>query len=305
MASRTWSRMPWPPGLLLSRPQGVARARVVAALTALQLASCGGGGSGTVPASSSGTPNAASSAPAAADVAVQRRTTVAQRVYLGIPRVPADFVLDAAPAGATGPVATAHLKSSDVGSPSSTPRHELCSNDAAEALGWSEQRASWQGSYSDLVETNVSGRVFEFVRVPRVDTTARLRHRVFKCSYLDRSGTDLDADAGAAGLLQPMPVGVDALRTVAEYLWQFTAFNNADHVVLSSSAAAMAGGQVVWQIEMARLSRGATSVDCDRIDRLAWTHTADSASGAMTRRLETLESFRARRENGVVQLCTN
>ena len=63
-----------------------------------------------------------------------------------------------------------------------------------------------------------------------------LRHRVLRCSWLDRSGTDLDVDSGAAGVLKPAPVSVEALRDLAEYLWQFTAFNNADHVVLASAA---------------------------------------------------------------------
>jgi hypothetical protein len=183
------------------------------------------------------------------------------------------------------------------------PRHEACTDDDAEALGWSEQRATWQGAYADLVETNGSERLFEFVRVPRADPTARLRHRIFKCAYLDRRGTDLDAQAGAAGVLRPAPLDLAALQAVTEYLWQFTAHNNADHVVLASGAASATGGPLAWRVDMARLTRGATAADCDRIDRLAWVHTADVASGALTRRLETLETFRARRENGVVQLC--
>jgi hypothetical protein len=286
-----------------SRPQTAVAAVALAVHASLLLGGCGGGGSGA--ASTSSAPSAAASAPTPADDTMQRRSAMAEKVYLGVPRVPAGFVLDAAPAGATGPVATQHLKNTDLGATAPTPRHEVCSDDPAEALAWSELRASWQGTYSDLVETNASERVFEFVRVPRSDTTARLRHRIFKCAYLDRAGTDLDAGSGAAGVIRPTPVSLEALKAAAEYLWQFTAFNNADHVVLTSSATTASSGQAAWQIEMARLTRGATAADCDRIDRLAWTHVADLASGALTRRLETLETFRARRENGVVQVCPN
>jgi len=305
MASRSSFRPPRPRGPMPSRPQTALAAVAPAALASLLLAGCGGGGGGSGAASSASVPSAAASAPPTADDATQRRAAMAEKLYLGVPRVPAGFSLDAAPAGATGPVATQHLKNTDLGATAPTPSHEVCSNDPAEALAWSELRASWQGAYSDLVETTVSERVFEFVRVPRSDTTARLRHRIFKCAYLDRAGTDLDADTGAAGLLKPAPVSVEALRTAAEYLWQFTAFNNADHVVLASSAMTASSGQAAWRIEMARLTRGANAADCDRIDRLAWTHVADPASGVLMRRLETLETFRARRENGVVQVCPN
>jgi hypothetical protein len=279
-----------------------AVAATVAALGALLVVGCGGGGSGAPGPTGS---SAAVSAPSAADATAQRRAAIAEKTYAGVPRVPDGFALDAPPAGGSGPVATLHLKNTDIGATSATSRHEVCSDDAAEALGWSELRADWQGSYSDLVETNASERMFEFVRVPRSDTTARLRHRVFKCAFLDRAGSDLDADDGPAGRLKALPVGVATLRTLTEYLWQFTAFNNADHVVLASGALAATDGQAAWQIEMARLTRGATATDCDRIDRLGWTHSVNTATGTITRRLDTLETFRARRDNGVVQICPN
>jgi hypothetical protein len=268
------------------------------------LAACGGGGGASSPTpSSSPASSPAATAPGASDDTA-RRSAIAEKVYVGAPRVPDGFLVETVPAGITGPTATSHLKNTDLGAASPTPRFEVCSNDAAEALAWSEQRAAWQGSYSDLVETNASERMFEFVRVPRADTSARLRHRIFRCSWLDRTTTDLDVDSGAAGTLKALPVAIGTLQFTSEYLWQFTAFNNADHVVLSSAAAAVAAGQVGWRIEMARLTRGATAADCDRIDRLAWTHVADVAAGTLTRRLETLETFRTRRENGVAQACS-
>jgi hypothetical protein len=284
-------------------PAGTALAALwVGALTA-----CGGGGGsgpGTAATTGSTPTSAATSAPGLADETA-RRTAIAEKLYVGVPRVPAGFYVEPTPPGITGPLATLHLLNTDLGSTAPTPRYEACSNDAAEALAWSEQRASWRGSYSDLVETNASERLFEFVRVPRADATARLRHRILRCDWLDRAATDLDADSGAAGTLKALPVGIEALQFASEYLWQFTRFNNADHVVLTAGAAGAAGGQAGWRIEMARLTRGATAADCDRIDRLAWTHVADVAGGVLTRRLETLETFRARRDNGVVQLCTD
>jgi hypothetical protein len=55
---------------------------------------------------------------------------------------------------------------------------------------------------------------------------------------------------------------------------------------------------------MARLTRGTLAGECDRIDVLRWTHTATVATGALARRLETTQTFRAKRENGIVQICS-
>jgi hypothetical protein len=306
-------RLPEPnPGLRLPHaPAARRRATLAAALATLAAAGCGGGGGSdggatatSATAASAANPAAAAAAAAPVDDTRARRLAAAEQLYAGTPRVPEGFRLDPAPAGASGAVATLHLKNADLpGAAGGEARWELCASDPAVALGWSELRASWQGSYADLVETNASEAMFEFVRVPRGDTSARLRHRVFRCSWLDRSGSDLDAVAGVAGVFKAVPVSETALRGLVEYLWQFTAFNNADHVVLASVATPAAGGQVAWRIEMVRLLRAAMAGECDRIERLAWTHAADAAGGALTRRLDLLESFRARRENGVVQLC--
>jgi hypothetical protein len=246
---------------------------------------------------------AAPQAPAASSSASTEQA-IAEQLYAGMPRVPAGFYVDTVPAGATGSIATTHLKNTDLGAASNAPRYELCTDDMAQAIAWSETRTTSQGGYADLVETNTSNRMWELVRVPRSDVTARLRQRVFKCGYLDRAGSDLGAESGPAGTLKELPVSAAQLRTLAEYLWQFTAFNNADHVVLRSFGSGDAGGTLTHTIEMARLTRGALAGECDRIDVLRWTHSAEAATGALLRRLDTAQSFRARRDNGVVQLCT-
>jgi hypothetical protein len=266
------------------------------------VSACGGGGGGGAAVA----PAAVSTAPQApaTGAATSTEQGIAEQLYAGTPRLPADFYVDPPAAGATGTVATTHLKNTDVGAAAAGPRYELCTDDQAQALSWSESRATFQGAYADLVETNSSARMWELVRVPRSDSTARLRQRVFKCGYLDRSATDLDAESGPGGVLKELPVTAAALRTAAEYLWQFASFNNADHVVLNSSSASVTGDTIAHTIEMARLTRGAVTGECDRIDVLHWTHTATVATGALVRRLDTTQTFRAKRENGVVQICT-
>jgi hypothetical protein len=287
-----------------------AGARNIAiALLAGLLTGCGGGGdagaSGAVvslPASASPS-NPASAAPAL--TAAQQ--ALAERLYAGTPRTPAGFGVDAAPVGATGQVATVHLKNSDLAPVAAgAARFEVCSDDVAEATAWSEAKAVATTPYADLVESNVTSRAFEFVRVPRGDSGARVRHRVFRCSHLDRSGTDLAAETGAAGNLRARPADGLALQQLSEYLWQFTSHNNADHVVTASLAVGTAtAGALAHAIDMARLVRAAATGGCERIELLRWTHTLDAASGALARRLESTGSFGARRDGGgVVQGCT-
>ena len=259
----------------------------------LLLNACGGGGEPTTPVSGG------------VDAATQEyQRGLAQKAYDGVPRTPADFYSDPPLPGAAGTVATTHLKNSDVSAPSGGTSFELCSDDMAQAIAWSELRATFQAAYSDMVDITGNARAFEVVRVPRVDSTMRLRHRVFKCSYLDRSGSDLPAMTGAAGAVNMRPIAAQMLKDLSEYLWQFTSYNNASTVVLSSAATTgVASGQIGHTIEMVQLTRAATSADCDRLDVLRWTHTAATDTGALQRRLETAATFRARRDNGVVQLC--
>jgi hypothetical protein len=276
----------------------VARARrssewlLLAATAAalLTLAGCGGGSSEDAVAAP-----AVSNAP---DLAI------AQQVYVGTPRTPADFYSESMPVGVTGPVATVHLKNSDVAPAANGARYELCTEDSGQAISWSEMRPSFNGSYADIVDMSSDAQRFEIIRVPRSDSTARLQHRVFRCSYLDRSNTNLDTESGDAGIINARPVDAAGLKRLSEYLWRFTAHNNADHVVLRSSAVSAAAGQLAHAIEMARLSRASSSGDCDTITLLRWTHTADVNSGALQRELRETRSFRARRDNlGTVTLC--
>ena len=153
----------------------------------------------------------------------------------------------------------------------------------AQAIDWSERQATWQGQYSDLVEVSSDTHMFEVVRVPRADVTAMVRHRVFRCDYLDRSSTDLRVDVGAAGSMNQRPLTADELEKLAEYLWQFTMFNNSDYAVESSTRSAN-GGTLTQTIRMGQLVRGAAG-SCDTVQLVDWTHTMNAADGTLTRSL--------------------
>ena len=260
------------------------------------LSACGGGNAAG---SAGGGNSQATSAPSLSAAQLE----AAEKAYAGAPRTPADFLSDPPPLGVTGFVSTAHVRNSDLAIVVST-RFELCSDDVAQAMAWSETETRGLPVYADVVESNTTTQLFEFVRVPRNDSSARIRQRVFRCSYIDRSNSDLNADNGSAGTVALQPFAAADLKNLAEYLWQFTWFNNADFVVLHSWAQSGASNLLEHAIDMARLVHGATAADCDHIDLLRWTHTLNTATGALQRRLDTLSSYGVRMTNGSVQACS-
>jgi len=267
-------------------------------------AACGGGGGGSAAPVSNAQPSSVPAAPvspapstAAADL------SLADRVYKGTQRTPDGFAVEPRPANVTGPLSTRHLKNTDfAGGPQAmSPSYEVCTNDMAQAIAWSESQAMWNGQYSDMSEVHGDARLWEVVRVPRADVTAMLRHRVFRCDYLDRANTDLRADAGAAGSMNQRPLTAVELASLAEYLWQFTMFNNADTVV-ESSTGANGGGSLTHTIRMGQLVRG-VSGGCDTVQIVDWTHTMDTATGALTRALTNVRTFKAKSTAGMTELC--
>jgi hypothetical protein len=271
-----------------------------ALLASVLLSSCGGGSGGAQPSA----PTGQSSAPPPRAVE-QSDVQIAQQLYAGSPRTPAGFYGDQVPSGHEH-VATVHLKNADVDASVSNvdPLFELCTDDWQQAFDWSETSAQRGGEYADLVATNDDARFHEFGRVRAGEPEWYLRSRVFKCSYLDRSAGDLRRPQGAAGVLRRQPLTAEDLRSLSEYLWQFTTYNNFGHIVLKSSGSSP-GAIVTHTLHMASLNRLAYSSTCDRIDVFAWTHTAQVATGELQLSIQPLWSFGARDAGGgVAQLCS-
>ena len=281
--------------------------KLLVVLCASTLAACGGGGSGgtAAPAAVNSQPASAQAAPvvsappstAAADL------TLASRLYKGDERTPAGFDVETRPASVVGTLSTRHLKNTDfaTGPQGISATYEVCTNDMAQAIDWSERQATWQGQYSDLVEVRSDTHIFEVVRVPRTDVTAMIRHRVFRCDYLDRSNTDLRVDVGAAGSMNQRPLTADELEKLSEYLWQFTLFNNSDYVV-ESSTRSISGDALVQTIRMGQLVRGAAGA-CDTVQLSDWTHTMNAADGTLTRALTNVRSFQVKSTSSGATSC--
>jgi hypothetical protein len=270
------------------------------------LAACGGGGSGdAAPAAVNSQPASAPVAPvvsappsmAAADQAL------AGRLYKGDERTPAGFDVEVRPTNVLGTLSTRHLKNTDfaTGPQGLSATYEVCTNDMAQAIDWSERQATWQGQYSDLAEMRSDTHMFEVVRVPRADVTAMIRHRVFRCDYLDRSNTDLRVDVGAAGNMNQRPLTADELETLSEYLWQFTMFNNSDYVVESSTRSTI-GNALVQTIRMGQLVRGAAG-SCDTVQLSEWTHTMNAVDGTLTRSFSNVRSYQVKSTSSGATSC--
>lgn len=272
------------------------------------LTACGGGGGGAGAASpSSSAPPAPASVsapePAPAAAVNSGDLALADRLYQGDARTPAGFDVEDRPDYVTGTLSTRHLKNTDfaTGPQAMSPTFEVCTNDMAQAIEWSERLATWQGQYSDLADVRGDDRLFELVRVPRADVTALVRHRVFRCDYLDRSTTDLRTDSGAAGLMNQRPLTADELEELAEYLWQFTMFNNSDYAV-QSSVSSVSGGSLVQTIRMGQLVRG-TAGSCDTVQVSDWVHTMNPADGSLTRALVPVRSYQVQSSYSGVEGC--
>ena len=285
--------------------QSIRNLLVVVSLSGL--AACGGGGS-----SGTAQPAAVNSQPASAPVApvvsappstAAADLALAGRLYKGDERTPVGFDVETRPASVVGTLSTRHLKNTDfaTGPQGLSTTYEVCTNDMAQAIDWSERQSTWQGQYSDLVEVRGDTHMFEVVRVPRADVTAMIRHRVFRCDYLDRSNTDLRLDAGAAGNMNQRPLTADELEKLSEYLWQFTMFNNSDYVV-ESSTRSTSGNALSQTIRMGQLVRGATGT-CDTVQLRDWAHTMNAADGTLTRSLSNVRSYQVRSTSSGVETC--
>jgi hypothetical protein len=104
-----------------------------------------------------------------------------------------------------------HLKNTDlqVGiAVSGSPVYELSADDFTEALNWSETVAMQQAVYEQLVDTSETDLYFQFTRFSPGTGIPDLTHysRVFKSSFLDRSGYDRSNPGTYLGMITWQPL---------------------------------------------------------------------------------------------------
>jgi hypothetical protein len=222
---------------------------------------------------------------------------IAAALYAGTPRTPAGFAVDPVPAS-FAQVTTSHIKTSQLAAPAAT-LHEVCSDDLNVAVAWSEEVAAQSNPYLELVAMETTPRYYELSRVPRGQPDRYVRLRVLRCAYLDRTGVELSLADGYAGTFNAQPLDAAALRALAEYLWHFTAYNNAGHAVLASESR---GTGLAHTLTIASLERSAGG-SCDRVVVREWTHEAAPATGVLTRSVAALREFGVREETGALRGC--
>ncbi len=255
------------------------------------LSACGGGGSADTP------------APPANSAAIQSAPTlpsdldIIAKLYDPNYSVPDGFFVD--DRAGTAQSYTVH----HVLHPSGA--WERCTDDFEEALAWEDEdnsSRSVSGYYVGAIEND---RYFEFIRELSYDNdvgnigdpTSPGYARVFKCSHLSRDNVDRSALSGYAGTLNVRPVDADAVAGFAEYFWQFSFFpqrhrkvldtwsNGVEHTLLLGFASTQGTGQ------------------CDLIELVEWTFTADTVSGRVDGDFRLVRSFSAELVDGSPRLC--
>ena len=110
------------------------------------------------------------------------------------------------------------------------------------------------------------------------------------------------SDAGSAGLMNQRPLTASELKALAEYLWQFTMFNNSDYAVASSSGSTD-GGVLTHVIRLGKLERG-SSGGCDTVQVSDWTHTMNTTNGALSKTLTAVRTFKVKSTSAGAESCT-
>jgi hypothetical protein len=268
--------------------------RLIPGSVALLLCACGGGGS-----DNSATPSVAT-ATATTGVS-QTNTQIASLIYTDSQRTPVGFDVETAPVFA-GYVATSQLKTTDINT-SAVLHYELCTDDFNQALQWSDTANSVSGDNASLTGNNSTEGYFEFDRLRASTPQGYLRQRIYKCAYLNRSSVDLQANAGDAGVLNARPMDAATLKSLSEYIWQFTRYNNFGNVVLSSSGSA-GNNSLTHSLIIATLTRASTNGSCDAIDVVTWKHSLNTTTGELTLSVTPLLSFHAQESSGAVSVCS-
>ena len=234
--------------------------------------------------------------PAPGAVASVDPLAAARAAYGVTARRPADFYAETDPYPDRLTL-TAHVRALDV-DPDAASNAELCTNDVAAASNWFVQTAN---GYSDRAQ-QTGGRETEWFIEREYDLAtvpdSMLRLRVFQCTAVDRA---VDGNDIVARVNLPT-IGADSLKFVVEYLFTFSAENNALNAIVASSADSAAGdpGHTLVRVHV-RKFQGAGG--CDRLELWQDTYVYSFADRLLRRRSTMIDTFAARVVGGDAELC--
>ena len=228
-------------------------------------------------------------------------------IYSTTYRVPSDFYVDDR-ADTPRSYTVYHVKNLAI---REEDRWELCTDDFQTAYDWEQadnDRRLIGGVFVEWVEND---RYWEFVReldvsgsVGNTGLTEPGFARVFKCSYVNRDGVDRTNENGYGGTFNA-PLSLAAASEFAEYMWQWKYWGATTAKVLDTYS------EDAGDVYKHRLLLGLAvdqydpERDCDLIQIVDWVWIFDKATGEITKRVEAVDRFDAKLENGTPIVCAN
>ena len=226
---------------------------------------------------------------------------VIAKVYDNNYKLPADFFIDER-ADTPRSYTVYHVKDASLS-------YELCTNDYNEALAWEDADNSARTVNGSFVGAYENEQYFEFIReLSYLDDVGNVQGvtspgfaRVFKCASIDRGGVDRNLRYGHGGVLNARPLTAAFVRQFAEYLWQFTYFDNPKRKVLDSFTSE--NPQAIEHTLRLAFVINQGFDRCDRIEIIDWVFSASRENGQVDRRFDLQAAFEARLVDGVPERC--
>ncbi len=246
------------------------------------LTACGGGGGG-----GSAQPESGASASA---LSVEQQY-VAGRIYRD-ERFPVDFTFpefwDDSPN-----IITAHVKSTDVllfAKMPEIPAFEMSTDSWQEAITWSEEAAQKLPVYYDLVDLKETDMYFELIRMNPELPDMHYHSLVFKDSFIDRSGVDLDNPGPHRGYISLKFLTSGYVDSVIEHLFLSSGHNQYGYAVLEERTEEL---DEEFRHTMIEAELGSGSGSCDTIRVFELVHHISKITGEMISETRDLYDFRA------------
>lgn len=250
-------------------------------LFSLLLTACGESGSG------SAQPESDATAPA---LTLEQQYT-AERIYRN-KRFPVDFTFPVSWDTDANSI-TKHAMTTDVSLFAKLleiPVFELSTDNWQEAMAWSEEAAQKLPVYYGLVDLRENNMYFDLIRMNPDFSEVTYHSLVFKDSFIDRSGVDLDNPGSHMGYISLNSVGEEVIDSVVEHLFLSSTHNQYGYAVIEEGSEELAEEYRHTMIE-AELVPGSGS--CDTIRVFEVTHRISKITGEMTGETRDLYDFRA------------
>ncbi|MEM8547540.1 MAG: hypothetical protein AAGF46_05165 [Pseudomonadota bacterium] len=266
---------------------GALRTGLAVFLTVATLVACGGG-------------NDSATAVEVASEINEAELALARKLYQDSERTPPGFYTERV-RYPDRQVLLFHVRRSDLeAGVAAAADYDVCTDDFATALDWSQTAAAARGYDSTPTGNDTTDWYFEFDGSVQSVTPTVLTSRIFRCSAFDAGAASTAASIGA---IRYQPLDGAALSFVVEYLWQFSVFNNALHAVLTSTGSS-GDTELLHTLERAQLLPGAgTRAGCDRIELWRRVYSLDLTDGQLDWSDELTRSFDVQRTSGQVTRC--